>query len=413
MGESDSNGRFLYLLMLLLMVALMTGPSFINLLSTGRPPETLGVVVSSQVESSPLAGQLRQLLSLTLLAISGLTLLRDRGRHISRGLRAWPLLVVWLTLWVSLELSQGSLGIFNLMTPVLTLAVASTVRDIEQLGWVAYLAAGCAVLSWIMAFALPDIAWMQTEDATKVLLLPSLLAGPFGHANTLGQVLALSLPFVLFIRRRVLRHSLGTLIILTLAATGSRTGLVAVGAVIILVLLAAVIRHLRLSPLVVRDGALVAVLLTLLMPLAFLFTNEPGRFTGRGRIWMASRELAEGHAIIGQGPQFFDQSARSSTGLGQAAFHAHNLILHVFVIGGVVGSIVILLALALTLAKAQLMVRAGTIAPVAFLVSWLTVGWLEVPYDFFTVGALILTSLVPWAGILAADPPRRAPSQFR
>ena len=119
-------------------------------------------------------------------------------------------------------------------------------------------------------------------ESTKSFIGHNQLASVFGHSNTLGIVIALGIPFILLLERRVIRVVVLALAIWVLVWSSSRTGIFAAGFAFVLV---AILRQVprRFARPVVWVSSLIVLAVVFVLPLR---TTDPNAFTRRGEIWI-------------------------------------------------------------------------------------------------------------------------------
>lgn len=358
-------------------------PSAVQIALVGRPDS---YEVDSVVTYSPLASAVGQALQLTLLAgllVLGLRfaiqppLQDERVKKIPLFLALAP----WLVQAV-LAMAEGNL-VFNPLLavyPLLVIAVAHgrpSSGDLAVLGRLTVLTAGA---SMVLALVAPEFATIEAGPlAEKSLIGQGALAGPFPHSNTLGVLLALTLPSVLLLGSRR-RQAVGFVVVATaIVWTASRTSWLAGGIVLLALLTLALIRSQRARRSLVWVSSACIVAVVVVVPSS---TNSPLAFTERGRIWLASFDRWSVARWFGAGPDAFTSPGAWEIRLG-GAFHAHNMFVQSVAIGG----IVMLAALgALVWASTMRAARAmhhGDRLPFLLLASFLAAGLLEVPTSFW------------------------------
>jgi hypothetical protein len=329
-----------------------------RLLQTLTAPKYRGSVGVDSVPYSALAA-----LSLTLLTLGvvGLCLIViiDRLRD-PQALSLGPLLLMVLP-WVYLvvrDLQDGDMPTITALAYVLVIAALWLLRPrVEELGWLGVLVGVAAVLSVGLALALPAKGIFFTSagaivEADKATLPIGIVVGFFTHGNTLGQFLALGLPFVAMVRRRGLRIVLLAFTVFALVGSASRAAILAsVMAAVVAAALGPMGPRLRrgLGPVM----ALVPLCAVVAVP---LLTADPRAFSNRGFIWSVSLEWWHGSPLFGLASDYYAEVGRTSERVASTVFNGHNLFVHLAVTGGVV-----LLAL-VAVQFVTLAVRAGRVA---------------------------------------------------
>ncbi|QZN84859.1 O-antigen ligase [Cellulomonas sp. C5510] len=240
----------------------------------------------------------------------------------------------------------------------------------------------------------PDVAG-GTGTSEKALIGHDLLAGVFGHSNTLGIYAALAIPFVA--RIRPLRWAwLGTAVGGgALVWSSSRTALIATGVGLVFVVLPHVLPR-RPG----RGWRATWAVATLVVAVGVPLGSWPvTAFSGRAGIWAASLRAAEPHALTGLGREWFAETAGNRTGLTDQAASAHNLVLQWLVTGGVLALVTGLLLLVLLVRRAS---RAPDLTPTWFVVVLLAIGTLESPMVESPRQELFLPVVVGMAVVLRA-----------
>lgn len=214
-------------------------------------------------------------------------------------------------------------------------AIQPRLRDLRVFGVL-----GVAVALYSIAFALVRPAnafmvdtWGSSGLPGKAIIGGRLLAGPTSHSNTLGILLALCTPWVLLFDRRRLRLGALGVMICTLAATASRTSLIAVGVALVLVLA----WHLP-TPAGRRAKAyLWLAASSLICATVPLLDVAEDAFSGRGGIWRRSLEAwqSQGSPLTGLGPYWSpDAFVVGDPGLVAEHSSGHSLLIQWLVTGG-------------------------------------------------------------------------------
>jgi hypothetical protein len=264
---------------------------------------------------------------------------------------------------------NGLLTMSQALNFVLLLAVALAILRISwsrsHFVFFAYLGLFVIVYSLLLGVFLPQLA--SFPGLAKNFLGTFLLAGSFGHANTLGLASLLIVGFFSIIPQSSIRIAALSIATVGLVWSGSRTAFLAA----ILIAFFAVLRQTNLSKrFVTLVTSLIVGFLCVAVP---LLTADYEAFTRRGRIWMVSLEEVGHSILLGLGPDWYELQALYATDLGTQASSGHNLFVHVFTTGGVV-----LVALVLYLF--------GLTGPKVFQGSFF-----EKPYSFWMVSFLAIS----------------------
>jgi hypothetical protein len=213
------------------------------------------------------------------------------------------------------------------------------------------------VYSLIFALADPAGAYYTSlsgaiGESTKSFIGHNQLASVFGHSNTLGIVIALGIPFILLLERRVVRVVVLALAIWVLVWSSSRTGIFAAGFAFVLVSMLRRVPR-RIAGTVVWVSSLIVLAVVFLLPLR---TTDPNAFTRRGEIWIGSLAQAHHDVLFGQGPNWYSEIAQFDNDLGNQASSGHNWFVSTLVLGGLVGLVLgaILIFRLLVLASCQM-----------------------------------------------------------
>ncbi|SEP61730.1 O-antigen ligase family protein [Microlunatus flavus] len=259
---------------------------------------------------------------------------RNPRRHLG-GLLL--LLAPWV--WVVVRgWTLGSLpGVSDLVYPAVVVAVWLLRPGRRHLRLLGHLVGVVALLSVVIAVALPDQGVFRAVDGSEITeekaFLPfGVLVGIFTHGNVLGQYLLMGLPLVALVRPRLVRAAWLALVAGALAWSAARSSIGAAAG------LAAAVGVLSLLP---RDRRSVPYRLVLwgafgLVAVLPFVTHDPMAFTTRGRIWAVSLDAWRAHPWLGLGSDFYAQVAQTSGNLGPTVSHGHNEVVQLLVTGGVV-----------------------------------------------------------------------------
>ncbi|QZS54689.1 O-antigen ligase family protein [Rhodococcus opacus] len=356
------------------------------------------VVVTVTHSATAQADTARTLIWLLFMALAGVIVLRNL-KHRSSGA------VVFLLPWVAIQIStmaNGSLPPKSaLLIPAIALAAAFTAPSVRTLETLGKLTIATAVLSLGIATLTPhgflDVRppiGQPTPLEEKALIGSQLLAGPYGHSNTLGMALALGLPFVLLIRPRWLKFAGVAVVASALVWTASRTS-ITTAAIVLMLTFAAMLLSSRA---IARWGSIgiVAALVTMLyIPLSTL--GDPTAYSQRGRIWIAIYQTWQESAWFGHGPYAFHAVSRATRVFGLYAFHGHNLFMHSLMTLGVFGVLAWAVFLIAAARRSVRIGRAGQPAFLYFLITFLTVSCLEISTDLTDLSQLGYVTIVPFA----------------
>lgn len=265
-------------------------------------------------------------------------------------------------------------------------------EDLRLLGHLGAVVAAVSMIGWWVA---PAMVLMSAglAHAEKSVTGAPLLAGIFSHSNLLGLFLTASLPFAFLERRFLLRWAMVLSIAAALVLTSSRTALFGAGVVLGAILVGWLLPHVAFRA-VTAVGAVALSIAVVQVP----FTEtDPSAYTDRGGIWMYNIGLLPGHWLTGRGAWFYsDNYAQFVSALSTAASHAHNSLLTLLVMGGLIliGAVVILLLCAWCgidgMEDRRHMFVAG-----AFLLGLLALGITETTVRFAAWGPLSACFLVP------------------
>jgi O-antigen ligase len=316
----------------------------------------------------------------------------------------WVYLAPWAAATIGSYASGQGVSVVSIVYPLIGLLVFSLPDIRPTLTTAGILVFLLAALSLATAFITPGTAFLTLGgEAKESLIAGQALAGPVSHPNTLGQMLALGMPFVFYISSRTWRITAVVVVSLTLLATGSRTALFA-GVIGLLVML---LWKAQRTGFTVRGG-LAPLALIIIYPIALLVspwliaTSDSQSFTGRGYIWQGSFDLWEKSPVFGNGPRAFYEAAAYYNNLGSGAYHAHNELLNVMVTAGIVGLIAALVLFVALLLKSWSAGSAGPVALAAWPIVFLTDGWFEAPTDFYAVAGVAWMTWIPFALVLRA-----------
>jgi O-antigen ligase len=234
-----------------------------------------------------------------------------------------------------------------------------------------------AAVSLLFAAIRPDLALLRANG--KGGPLGELLAGPYLHSNVLGIALTLGLPFVFAIAHRATRWCCLALTLAALLWTGSRTSELACLAVLVVAaLLWRFPRRLWIASVAILGGLALIVALPLV-------TTDPNAFTRRGRIWTTLLGHFAERPILGHGADFFATQPGLGKELGGDFTHGHNIMVHLFVISGVLGFGLFMALFALVWRNCLALAEQGFRAGLIFLVGFVATSILEASHIAITL----------------------------
>ncbi len=342
--------------------------TLVQLFETGRPKFNARATVGAAAE---MAGDLCSLAFIGLAgAITVWGLLKGQA-----GNRAVLLIVLipWLTLELSRLLNDQPPTAVALAYPLAATAIwwGKPHRDVFKV--FAVLTIITAAGSMLLAVVKPELALITgNARGAKEGLLGGLLAGPYLHSNVLGIALALGLPFLFGIKGLALRLAGFAVVAGALAWTGSRSSQAAAAVAVVLYLVIKRLPGLTAKLTTAAAGAGLAAVV--LLPLV---VTDPESFTRRGRIWQALLELWGSQPLLGSGPDVFRVTPGLAARLGGDFQHAHNMMVHLLVTGGLATAIGCLALLVVAGRGALTLARAAFLAPAMFIVSLLFTSSLE------------------------------------
>jgi O-Antigen ligase len=331
--KDDRNARTLTSLTF----ASSTVPGAIEYL--GRSHQSL--LASVTAVRTPLASNVSLLINV-LIMLFAFYIAISRGLNIGRNavdlvlvltVLAWSLLGLWR------EGDVTTRSILDYLTVGLVVVALWCLRPSRALyPHVGRLVSILVIYSLIFAFADPAGAYYTSlsgaiGESTKSYIGHNQLASVFGHSNTLGIVVALGIPFILLLERRVLRLVVVGLAIWVLVWSSSRTGIFAAGFAFVFM---GILRQLprRLAGPVVWISSVIVLAVVFLLPLR---TTDPNAFTRRGAIWIGSLAEAHHNVLFGQGPNWYSDIAQFDNDLGNQASSGHNWFVSTLALGGLVG----------------------------------------------------------------------------
>lgn len=404
MASSFERGRAPVEWLSLLAVALFAYtvvPASIQNVTTART----SAVTTAETVQAPLAASAGTALTAVVLLVAVVGVLASI-RRIRWGWWMVAAMLPFAAQCIALLYGIGSLGPQQLVYPAVVLVAGAMVNPGavgRTLGWLTVL---LAAASLSMTVVLPTQAF-YTLSSEKALF-GSLLAGPLYHPNSLGQMMALGLPFVLMLRRKSQRVLGFVAVAVTLVWSGSRTGMIAAGlAVAIMLCWRMANGRSELGRWIGVPLALLGYAAAVVIGPALVADATGTSFTDRGQIWTAAIARWETSPVTGMGPGFFNYEALFRNDLGSGAFHAHNLGVHMLTTAGVLGVIALAIYVLLLLSRSWNAGRAGAYAIAAYVPALLADGWLELPTDFFSLGSNVWITWIPLALVASGAFTRR------
>jgi hypothetical protein len=275
---------------------------------------------------------------------------------------------------------------------------------IEVLRYLGYVAGVSAVISIAIAVVLPSrgILLSSTGELVgqgKEIFSSGILIGFLTHGNTLGQFLALGLPFIGMVPRRWLRWALFAVTAFALIWTAARSIL---GAVLIGLLAVAIsaaldpITRRWLMPVV----AMVPFVIGGIVP--FLVSN-PHTFANRGLVWAVSFTWWHQSVLTGNGSLWYGRVGKTSDEVAASVGNGHNQLVHLLVTGGVVLAVIVFAQVIVAAVKVGEMAAAGRLVPVAYLGTLAGACVLEKAFAIVDNTPMLLVTVVPLTVLICSD----------
>lgn len=367
--------------------------------------EKNGRSVSSTVGDSPAPSAPGALLGTTLsssIILLCLVILANHARQqfgsAKRELGSIGLLAVFVLPWlvtILVDLASGQAAARQwVVYPLLGATfwvLAPSVQVLDALAWVIV---GAAALALGMGLLDPSLGLYANPGGVvavdKAIIGGRLLAGPFGHPNLLGGVLALGTPALAIIPRPRLRLAGFVVVYLVLLWASSRTAIVA--ATVAAVAYGSLSWNHRLGGALSRVLVVVGLFLVIWTPLA---TTDPLAFSQRGQIWMAALDYWRMRPAEGFGTDFFSTVGAVNNDLGPYAFTGHNQVVDILVKTGLLGAGALALLIAVLTSRSLKLSRL-TRYPIVYVLAFIWEGWLEARIDFTNLGQ---TGVVVWIPI--------------
>ncbi len=319
------------------------------------------------------------------------------------------------------NLYSGVIDFHGVTVIVVTLAIAAAKPRGSVVRIVGPLMAITAVAAILLGFFRPDLAISQNDagemtvrDEKEVFPGLGLLIGMFPHENPMGQVLALSLPFLLLIERRWVRFSMMGVIGFALLWTSARGSLFTAALLLVLMVVLPRIRLRRLRTWIERLTFAGAVLLCAGLP--WILRPPDEGFSDRGQIWRAATQewWNSDYRLFGLGVNWFtDVGEESSSRLIASAVTGHNQIVHLAVTGGLTLLVLALLQTGFfAWATTRTYSRYDVLATLVITGMWIN-GCLEISFGYVDDVLLWPVTFPVLAALLfcrdAGRPPRVAP----
>lgn len=327
----------------------------------------------------------------------------------SRTVRNPNLLVFFLLPWIAVMATNWINGRNPaqqvILYPLIALAawlLRPTVRVLSTAAWAVTLT---ATLSLALAAVRPSLAFYSnpggSESVDKAVLFPQLLAGPYGHPNLLGAVLALGIPTLFVLRSRLLIFSAAAPILVALVWTSARTSMIAAGVTLALACLVRIRRP--WTRLATYAALLTGVAVTTVTP---LITTDPLAFSERGRIWLTALQYWKERPWVGYGTDYFRRVALIENDFGAYAYNGHNIMVDLLATAGAVGAVAVAVWLIMLLRATTANHYYWSAVPLLWLISFVYEGWLEARLSVENLAQLGFIIWIPAAVIaLGATPP--------
>ncbi len=288
----DMRRHRLAVVLVWLVVAWAVVPRTVNSLTVPKVRGEVGVEVAA---SSAAAALSTTFLTLAVLGLCCLIVLDSwDDRQPASVLRLAAVLAPWGYLLLRDLFVGATPRMGSLVYGAVVVALWRLPLDRRVLVALGYSAGASAALSVAMGVLVPSagvfrtaIGSMVTDD--KTVLPWGLLVGFYSHSNTLGQSLALGLPLVMLIPRRVLRAVLVGTMLFALLWSASRTSWIAV------LVAGAGASPTGGMPRALRKLAAAAAMTgaILIASLVPWLATDPTVFSSRGIVWITTKEAFE------------------------------------------------------------------------------------------------------------------------
>lgn len=336
--DSNSRSRLRFFLLCLGVAVASTLPGLVNYLTV--PHLSLNASQAATWTSQAANVRLVTLAFATCIALFGL-FDGHTGRRQLYGSTVLAILgfTTWALFLRIIEEEADLTTVATVTSSIVILVAAARIRvRTEDLWILGGIGASIALYSVLLAIWSPELAFFgdahgNINGSVKGIVGDNQLAGPYGHSNTLGMVMALSVPFVFKVSRKKLRFLLLGLVIFAMAWTASRTAILAACVSMIFMML------LRLSGFRIRAylaTAGISILWGTVVVLPFL-THDASAFTRRGAIWLGSLDAWAESPLIGVGVSWYSYMAGYQNSIGVQASSGHNLTVSVLVTTGLIG----------------------------------------------------------------------------
>jgi O-antigen ligase len=360
-----------------------------------------------QTETSALASTLGTLLQYAVIGTVAVLAI-NAVRYLQPSWWFAVFLLPWVTMSIATVYMEGRFSYTSIIYPLVGIVAGSLREPLVALRTVGTLTSSLALFSIGLGLLKPTAGLFPVSAQNdKSIIGDKLLVGPLYHPNTLGETLALGLPFVSLIRSTALRRMSYGLVGFALVWTASRTAIIAavLGAVVVVAWM--FVRK-------YRQGSMFSPLVLLVIYGSAVFVGpavvtyglgDVSSLSGRGQIWQGSLEQWAESPLIGKGVHVYAELAKMWNNVGFGAFHGHNMYVTFLITSGVLGAAALTIVYASILFQSWKLGRAAIIGPAAWTIIFIADGWMEVPSDLFTLGTLSWLAWLPLAVTLAGSLP--------
>lgn len=366
-------------------------------------PKSRNAVGVPSAPPSAVTSLLQLALTLLLIGLCALIVVQHAKDRRPRPIAPlFVLLAPWFFIVVRDLYVGDSPGLNTILYPLIVGAVWMLRPSVDVLRTLGVLIGITAAVSIALAVAMPDRGVLRTSSGVVVTedkeLLPwGILIGFLTHGNSLGQWMALGLPWVATIQDRRLRLAFLFLTVLCVIWSASRSSMgalvAATGTAAILTIITVPARRQA-----AWFAALGAFLVVILLP---LITTDPRAFTNRGLVWQFSFEYWASSPITGLGSGFYARVGNSTERLASTVFHGHNQFVQLLITGGIVLTALMLVQILVVIHRVAQLAARGYIAPVAYLVAFATVCTLERAFTLIGDNSASLPTVVLPFAVLA------------